>query len=89
LLTLASLISALYAVTNIIQMDAPSMKESDAGCLTLRDHGIEISMDGRGRCHDNIFVERLWWTVKHEWVYLRPGRRHRTETQPSRVLRLV
>ena len=40
---------------------------------TLRDHGVEISMDGRGRCHDNIFVERLWWTVKHEWVYLRPA----------------
>jgi putative transposase len=39
----------------------------------LRDHQIEISMDGRGRCHDNIFVERLWWTVKHEWVYLRPA----------------
>ena len=38
----------------------------------LLDHRIEISMDGRGRCHDNIFVERLWWTVKHEWVYLRP-----------------
>ncbi len=30
-------------------------------------------MDGRGRCHDHIFVERLWWTVKHEWVYLRPA----------------
>ena len=39
----------------------------------LRDHRIEISMDGRGRCHDNIFVERLWWTVKHEWVYLHPA----------------
>ena len=39
----------------------------------LRDHGIEITMDGRGRCHDNIFIERLWWTVKHEWVYLRPA----------------
>lgn len=38
----------------------------------LKHHGIPISMDGRGRCHDNIFVERLWWTVKHEWVYLRP-----------------
>lgn len=38
----------------------------------LIDHNIQISMDGRGRCHDNIFVERLWWTVKHEWVYLRP-----------------
>src|SRR5206468_6151242 len=39
----------------------------------LTDHRIAISMDGRGRCHDNIFVERLWWTVKHEWVYLRPA----------------
>jgi putative transposase len=38
----------------------------------LLDHEIEISMDGPGRCHDNIFNERLWWTVKHEWVYLRP-----------------
>ena len=39
----------------------------------LQNHGIKISMDGRGRCHDNIFVERLWWTVKHEGVYLRPA----------------
>src|SRR5207249_2109597 len=46
---------------------------SDEFTKVLRDHGIEISMDGRGRCHDNIFVERLWWTVKHEWVYLRPA----------------
>lgn len=38
----------------------------------LKEHKIAISMDGRERCHDNIFVERLWWTVKHEWVYLRP-----------------
>ena len=39
----------------------------------LLDHRIEISMDGRGRCHDNIFVERLWWSVKHEWVYMHPA----------------
>ena len=39
----------------------------------LKTHGIQISMDGRGHCHDNIFVERLWWTVTHEGVYLRPG----------------
>jgi putative transposase len=32
----------------------------------------ELAEVRRGRCHDNIFVERLWWTVKHEWVYLRP-----------------
>ena len=34
-------------------------------------------MDGRGRCHDNIFVERLWWTVKH--LSAPTGQRHRTE----------
>ena len=27
-------------------------------------------MDGRGRCQDNIFVERLWWTIKHHYLYL-------------------
>lgn len=36
----------------------------------LKTHGIQISMDGRGRCHDNIFVERLWRTVKYECLYL-------------------
>lgn len=36
----------------------------------LKDRGIAISMDGRGRCLDNIFVERLWRTVKYEEVYL-------------------
>ncbi|HBX15775.1 MAG: Transposase orfab subunit b [Candidatus Magasanikbacteria bacterium GW2011_GWA2_42_32] len=34
-----------------------------------RDH-VQISMDGRGRCLDNIFVERLWRTVKQENIYL-------------------
>ena len=37
----------------------------------LLDKGIQVSMDGRGRCLDNIFVERLWRTVKVEEVYLR------------------
>lgn len=36
----------------------------------LRDQGIQVSMDGRGRALDNIFVERLWRTVKYEYVYL-------------------
>ena len=34
-------------------------------------HGIRISMDARGRVFDNIFVERLWRSVKHEDIYLR------------------
>jgi putative transposase len=33
--------------------------------------GVRVSMDGRGRCLDNVFVERLWRSVKHEDVYLR------------------
>ena len=37
----------------------------------LLDYGIKISMDGRGRAFDNIFIERLWRTVKYEEVYLK------------------
>jgi putative transposase len=37
----------------------------------LETHGIDISMDGRGRVIDNIFIERLWRTVKYEEVYLK------------------
>jgi hypothetical protein len=38
--------------------------------MVLSAAGIRISMDGRGRVYDNIFVERLWRTVKYEEVYL-------------------
>ena len=37
----------------------------------LHDRGVKISMDGQGRYQDNIFVERLWRTVKYEEVYLK------------------
>ena len=36
----------------------------------LKEHGIRISMDVRGRWMDNIFVERLWWALKYECVSL-------------------
>jgi putative transposase len=36
----------------------------------LKEAGVSISMDGRGRCLDNVFVERLWRTVKYEDIYL-------------------
>jgi putative transposase len=39
------------------------------GCL--ESAGVSVSMDGRGRCLDNVFVERLWRSVKYEDVYLR------------------
>jgi len=37
----------------------------------LRDHDVEISMDGRSRWLDNVFIERLWRSVKHDDVYLK------------------
>jgi putative transposase len=36
----------------------------------LKRHEIAISMDGKGRCMDNIFIERLWRSLKYEEVYL-------------------
>jgi putative transposase len=43
-----------------------------SGAFTgLLEHAIAVSMDGRGAWRDNVFVERLWRSVKHEEVYLR------------------
>jgi putative transposase len=64
---------ARFGRPGIFNSDQGSQFTSEDFTRVLLDHRIEISMDGRGRCHDNIFVERLWWTVKHEWVYLRPA----------------
>jgi len=38
---------------------------------TLKNAGVKISMDGKGRWMDNVFIERLWRSLKYEWVYLR------------------
>ncbi len=54
----------------IFNTDQGSQFTSDAFTKVLKDNGILISMDGRGRCMDNIFTERLWRTVKYENVYL-------------------
>jgi putative transposase len=64
---------ARFGKPGIFNTDQGAQFTSEEFTKILRDHGIEISMDGRGRCHDNIFVERLWWTVEHEWVYLHPA----------------
>lgn len=47
---------------------------SPAFTSILQQHGVAISMDGRGRALDNVFVERLWRTVKYEEVYLKDYR---------------
>jgi putative transposase len=58
------------AKPEIFNSDQGSQFTSDDFTKRLKDHGIRISMDGRGRCFDNIFIERLWRSVKYEEVYL-------------------
>jgi putative transposase len=55
----------------IFNSDQGSQFTSEAFTGELADRAIEISMDGRGRCMDNIFVERLWRSLKYEEVYLK------------------
>jgi putative transposase len=60
----------LISKPEIFNTDQGSQFTSEAFTGLLLDNGIRISMDGRGRLYDNIFVERLWRTVKYEEVYL-------------------
>ncbi len=55
----------------IFNTDQGSQFTAHAFTSRLETRGIAISMDGRGRALDNVFVERLWRTVKYEEVYLR------------------
>jgi len=67
----------------------PVISNTDQGCQftgaeyigALKQAGVRISMDGRGRALDNVFVERLWRTVKYENVYLKGyGEPHELES---------
>jgi putative transposase len=57
----------------------PEIVNTDQGCQftsaewveKVRAMGARVSMDGKGRWRDNIVVERFWWSLKHEDVYLR------------------
>ena len=55
----------------IFNTDQGSQYTSDDFTGRLKRDGIQISMDGRGRCFDNIMIERLWRSVKYEEVYLK------------------
>ena len=59
-----------YGAPEIFNTDQGAQFTSEAFTGLLQSHGIAVSMDGRGRCQDNIFIERLWWTLKHHYIYL-------------------
>jgi putative transposase len=69
----------INAIEKAFQINIPDIMNSDQGSQMtsvdyinlLESKGIKISMDGRGRCFDNIFTERLWRNVKYEEVYLK------------------
>ena len=59
-----------YGAPEIFNTDQGAQFTSEAFTSVLKAHEIAISMDGRGRWVDNVFVERLWRSVKYEDVYL-------------------
>ena len=59
-----------FGEPEIFNTDQGSQFTSEAFTSELLERGIKISMDGKGRCIDNIFVERLWRSLKYEEVYL-------------------
>jgi len=62
---------ALYGAPEIFNTDQGCQFTSKEFTDVLKKHGIKISMDGKGRWMDNVFVERLWRSLKYEEVYLR------------------
>ena len=60
-----------YGTPEMMNTDQGSQFTSQAFTGLLKDNDIQISMDGKGAWRDNVFVERLWRSVKYEEVYLR------------------
>ena len=60
-----------YGTPEIFNTDQGSQFTSDDFTGILQKRGISISMDGKGRWMDNVFIERLWWSVKYQDVYLK------------------
>jgi putative transposase len=60
-----------YGCPEIFNTDQGSQFTAEAFTGALRSRGISISMDGKGRWMDNVFIERLWKSVKYEDIYLK------------------
>jgi putative transposase len=59
-----------YGTPQIFNTDQGSQFTSEVFTGLLKQNNVQISMDGKGRAIDNIFIERLWRTVKYEFIYL-------------------
>ena len=63
---------ARHSKPEIFNTDQGSQFTSDTWVECLKNKGIKISMDGKGRAIDNIFIERFWRSYKYEYLYLNP-----------------
>lgn len=61
----------LKGIPQILNTDQGSQFTGDAFTGVLKEHKIQISMDGKGRALDNVMIERLWRTVKYDDIYIR------------------
>lgn len=62
-----------YGCPEIINSDQGSQFTCEAWINLLTESGIKISMDGKGRAIDNIYIERFWRTIKYNYIYLNPS----------------
>ena len=62
---------ARYGIPDIVNTDQGSQFTADDFTKAVLDNGCKLSMDGRGAWRDNVFVERIWRSVKYERVYLK------------------
>ena len=60
-----------YGAPEVFNTDQGAQFTSEAFTGALKEHGVRISMDGKGRWLDNVYVERLWRSLKQEEVYRR------------------
>lgn len=65
---------ARYGIPEIFNSDQGSHFTAIEWIAILKEHDIKISMDGKGRCMDNIFTERFWRSIKYENVYIKDYR---------------
>lgn len=63
----------LHGAPEIMNSDQGAQFTSTPYIQLLKDHEVRISMDGKGRVLDNIFIERVWRSVKYEEIYARPA----------------
>ena len=81
---------AIYGPPEIFNSDQGSQFTSDNFTKVLKEAEVAISMDGVGRAIDNVFIERLWRTLKYDHIYSEPRReRHHLSRRHRHVLALL